>query len=191
MPVISNSRVKIFTDNQAAAKTIETGSMKPHLQDLAFNIFGFCLKNRVHLEVDWIPRSLNDQADFISKLVDIDDWGLSAVVFEHINTRWGPLMVDCFATYYTSTLPRFFSRFWNPGALAVDAFAQDWSKENAWLVPPVTLIPSVLYHLKSCCGTGVLVFPWWPSSPFWPLLWSSYRPFIRDLFTMPGRTALV
>ena len=88
-------------------------------------------------------------------------------------------------------LTNFFSRFWNPGAEALDAFPQDWSAENSFLVPPVALIPSVLYHLQSCSGIGVLVFPWWPSSPFWPLLWVNFRPFIQGILTMPGNLALV
>ena len=191
LPFISNSRAKLFTDNQAAAKIIETGSMKCHLHELAFEIFDFCLKNLIRLEVDWIPHSLNDQADYISKLIVVDDWCLSEVFFETINTEWGPFTIDCFATYYNTKLPCFFSRFWNPGALAVDAFAQDWSAENALLVPLLTLIPSVLSSLQSCHGTGVLVFPWWPSSPFWPLLWTIYKPFIHGVVTMPRKFALV
>lgn len=46
VPFLFNSRTKLFTDNQAAAKIIETGSMKCHLQGLAYNIFEFCLKKK-------------------------------------------------------------------------------------------------------------------------------------------------
>ena len=49
LPFISNPRAELFTDNQAAAKIIETGSMKCHLHELAFEIFDFCLKNRIRL----------------------------------------------------------------------------------------------------------------------------------------------
>ena len=99
-------------------------------------------------------------------------------------------MIDCFACFYNAKLPRFFSRFWNPGAEAIDAFAQDWSGENVLLVPPVTLIQAALNHLYLCQGRGVLVFPWWPSSPFWPLLWTRFRAYIKRMVTMPGNIAL-
>ena len=112
-------------------------------------------------------------------------------IFNAINHAWGPLTLDCFASFYNAQLPHFFSRFWNPGAQAIDAFAQDWTGENVLLVPPAVLIPQVLNHFCSCQGRQVLVFPWWPASPFWPLLWTTYRPYIRDLITKPGNTALV
>ena len=99
-------------------------------------------------------------------------------------------MIDCFACFYNAKLPRFFSRFWNPGAEAIDAFAQDWSGENVLLVPPVTLIQAALNHLYLCQGRGVLVFPWWPSSPFWPLLWTRFRAYIKRIVTIPGNIAL-
>ena len=107
-----------------------------------------------------------------------------------MNELWGPLNVDCFASYYNAKLPRFFSRFWNPGTAGVDAFAQNWSNENCLLVPPVVLIPSVLRHLYSCKGKGALVCPWWSSFPFWPLLWSCYRVWIKGGFTVHGSQVL-
>ena len=123
--------------------------------------------------------------------MDVDDWVISDSFFKSIIDRWGPLAIDCFASYYNAKLPRFSSRFWNPGAEAIDAFAQDWSANNISLVPPVSLIPQALSHLRICTGNGVLVFPWWPSSPFWPLLWTTFKPFIVDMITAPGSLALI
>ena len=190
IPLLQNSRVKLFTDSQSAAHIIEVGSMKHELHSIAIKIFHLCLTHRISLEVQWIPRSLNDQADYISKWVDTEDWSITDTFFNAINDITDPLTVDCFACYYNTKLPRFFSRYWNPGAEAIDAFAQDWSGENALLVPPVTLIQAALNHLYFCHGRGVLVFPWWPSSSFWPVLWSKYRPYIKQLFTMSGNMAL-
>ncbi len=84
LPFISNSHVKLFTDSQAAA--FHVGSMKSNLQFLAFDIFQFCLSNRIRLSVDWIPCSQNEQADFISKFIDVDDWSLSEEFFTSIKT---------------------------------------------------------------------------------------------------------
>ncbi|XP_033640406.1 uncharacterized protein LOC117300733 [Asterias rubens] len=57
----------------------------------------------------------NEQADFVSRLIDLDDWEIKPSIFQTINDAWGPFTVDCFACFYNSKLPRFFSRFWNPG----------------------------------------------------------------------------
>ena len=78
--------------------------------------------------------------------------------------------MDRFSADYNKQLPRFNSRFWNPGTEAIDAFTQDWSSENNWLCPPVCLIARALHKLRECKACGTLIAPEWPSSHFWPLL---------------------
>ena len=62
---------------------------------------------------------------------------------------------------YNAKLPRFNSRFYQPGAEAVDAFMQTWDFENNWLVPPVSQIAKVITHLRLCKAEGTLVIPMW------------------------------
>ena len=186
IPIIAGSQLKIFTDSQAAARVVEVGSMKIELQKMALDIFTTCTRNNIKLEVQWIPRNENEQADFISRLIDTDDWIISEELFHTLNDLWGPYSIDCFACYYNTKLPRFFSRFWNPDTSGVDAFSQNWSRENCLLVPPVTLIPSVLKHIYWCKGKGTLIFPWWPSSVFWPLL----LPWVAGCVSFEGLSTL-
>ena len=129
--------------------------MNLELQQLAQDIFRTCLNNHVLLEVDWILRTCNEQADFVSRLIDLDDWEIKPSIFQTINDAWGPFYSRFFACFYNSKLSRFFPRFWNPGSSAVDAFAQNWANESCLLVPPVVLIPAVLKHLYLCNGKGV------------------------------------
>ena len=115
-----------------------------------------------------------------------------------IDKAWGPHTVDHFASYYNTKLPRFNSRFWNPGAEGVDSFTINWHGENNWLCPPIYLIPHVIHHAQKCAASGTLVVPEWPSAPFWPKLFPEVgRPakFFKDVqvltpveFTIfPGR----
>jgi hypothetical protein len=55
--------------------------MKNSLQNIAFSIFELCLQRKISLDIVWIPRSMNEKADFVSKLVDYDDWSLSQEFF--------------------------------------------------------------------------------------------------------------
>ena len=55
---LKHKRVKIFADNQGAAKIVAIGSSKINLQALAMDIFNLCLVNSIILEAQWIPRSL-------------------------------------------------------------------------------------------------------------------------------------
>ena len=111
--------------------------MVKELQDIALSVFLFTSQRQIHLNVSWLPRDQNSQADFLSKIVDFDDYSLHDEVFFHLENLWGPHSVDRFACCYNAKLPRFNSRFVQPGAEAVDAFTQDWSPENNWLVPPI------------------------------------------------------
>ena len=113
-PLLEGSLVKWFTDNQAAAKIVEVGSMKLDLHRLAIKIFQSCAKHQIQLDVQWIPRTDNEKADYISRLIDIDDWQITQEFFQLIDNQWGPHTVDCFANFYNAKLDRFFSRFWNP-----------------------------------------------------------------------------
>ncbi len=44
------------------------------------------------------------------------------------------------------------------------------------MVPPLMHIPKVIWHLKNCRAKGIMVFPRWPSSRFWPFLYTPNGP---------------
>ena len=100
--------------------------------------------------------------------------------FRLLDNRWGPHIVDCFATFYNYKVPRFFSRFWNPGSSGVDAFFQTWQGENCWVVPPVVLLSKLLKFMSHSRAQGTLVLPYWPSAPFWTLLVRNFWEFVID-----------
>ncbi|VDI69108.1 Hypothetical predicted protein [Mytilus galloprovincialis] len=168
--VLKNSTVKWHTDNQNCVKIINRGSTKMHLQCFAYDIFKFCSKERVIVQPIWVPRSENCRADFLSKMIDIDDWQTSPEFFEFMDNLWGPYTVDRFANFANSKLKRFNSKFWNPGSEAIDAFTQNWKNENNWIVPPIDLVSKSINHLVLCKAEGTLIVPKWPSSSFWTLL---------------------
>ena len=55
--------------------------MKEHLHQLAVDIFHTAKENNIEVEVEWIPRSLNKKADYLSKIVDFDDWTVKVAIF--------------------------------------------------------------------------------------------------------------
>lgn len=92
--VLRNENVKWFTDSQNTARIISCGSRKEPLQQIELSIFATCLNSGICLEVDWIPRARNEKADFISKIVDYDDWAINPTIFRQIDALWGPHTVD-------------------------------------------------------------------------------------------------
>ena len=112
--------------------------------------------------MQWIPRTSNQQAHYISRLIDTDDWQITEEFFLFLDGRWGPHSVDCFANYYNHKLPKYFSRFYNPNTSGVDFFFQSLRGENCLVVPSVGIVPRVLHYLKSQRAVGTLVVPLWP-----------------------------
>ena len=145
----------------------------------------------IRLEVQCIPRTENEKANYISRLVDFDDWQITHDLFLSLEELWGPHTVDSFANYYTGKLTRLFSRFWNLSTSGIDFFAQEISSANCLVVPPVALVARVIHvYLRLQKATDTLLVPFWPSSSLWPLLTSKYRSFIRECFTLNPSQAL-
>ena len=185
---LNNSRIRWFTDNQNVARILMVGSGKGQLQAEALKIFALSMSRAIHIEPEWIPREQNEIADYISRIVDYDDWFINPAVFAWVNEFWGPHTVDRFANNYNTQLPRFNSRFLCPRGEAVDAFTVDWSGENNWWCPPPVLIPRVVRHAELCKASGTLVVPCWESAPYWPLLCPSgegFASFVVDYLPLP------
>jgi hypothetical protein len=51
--------------------------MKLELQKLARSIYSTCVTNSISIDIQWIPRSENEKADYISRLIDHQDWEVS------------------------------------------------------------------------------------------------------------------
>jgi len=70
------SHVKWYTDNKGVASIVKSGSSKAHLHKLAMKIFSLSKEHNVIIDIEWIPRSENEVADYLSKIVDFDDWSV-------------------------------------------------------------------------------------------------------------------
>ena len=84
-PAVERAReaLKEGEDLIGVVHIVSCWSKKPHLQDDAMAIFELCFQHSMKLEMDWIPRGLNTRADFLSRIVDYDDWGVDPCIFIH------------------------------------------------------------------------------------------------------------
>ena len=134
--ILKGNTVKHRTDNQNVVRALSTGSKTDNVHAIVINIFKLCIENNIQLFPEWIPRSLNQLANWISKDIDQDDYKLHPDLFATLDILWGPHTIDRFSSYRTRQVPRFCSRFPNPDTEAIDAFSVVWSGENNWLFPP-------------------------------------------------------
>ena len=70
---LCDQRIHWLTDNQNVVRILLVGSKKTLLQQEAIAIFNNSIRNQVRIEPESIPREANQQADFISRIVDSDD----------------------------------------------------------------------------------------------------------------------
>ena len=79
--LLSGCDVRWFTDNQAVPSIVHSGSMKEHLHILALDIFQTAKDNNIDSDVEWISRTQNERAVYLSKIVDYDDWIVKIAIF--------------------------------------------------------------------------------------------------------------
>ncbi|CAC5357350.1 unnamed protein product [Mytilus coruscus] len=101
-------------------RIVQAGSVKEKLQNIAISIFSICSQKGILINIQWIPRGENLKADYISKTIDYEDWGVSEFFYTFINDLWGPYTMDCFASSRDAKLEGFNSLSWNVNTEAVD-----------------------------------------------------------------------
>ena len=103
--------IKWFTYNLNCVKIVKSGSMKLELQKLARSIYSTCVTNSISIDIQRIPRSANEKADYISRLIDHQDWEVSRQYFDLMNGLWGPFTIDRFANFNNKKLNRYTSLY--------------------------------------------------------------------------------
>ena len=187
---LSNSIVKVVSDNKNVSHILQVGSKKPDLQDIAVNIHEVCEQNRISIQPAWVPRHQNKVADSLSRVADKDDWGLNKEVFLILQKHFGTYDIDFFATHYNTKCRTFYSKFWCPGTSGVDALSFSWSHENNWLVPPPKLAARAFHKCVYDRASATIVIPEWKSAPFWPLV-TLYNKHIRDIQKLPKANLVI
>ena len=81
---LRNERVCWFTDNQNVVRIITTGSKKSNQQAEALAIFSTSVVNNIS---EWIPREENELVDYLSCIIDYDDWSLDCAIFNQLDRR--------------------------------------------------------------------------------------------------------
>jgi len=70
---LKNQRIWWVSDNQKVERILEVGSKKPTLQKEALAVFSLATRNLIYIEPEWVPRTENQQADYLSHIQDRDD----------------------------------------------------------------------------------------------------------------------
>ena len=127
------------------------GTRSPALTAQALELWAVALTAEVSLTAQHIPGIQNVVPDTVSRQIKTRTaWTLHRKIFQFICQRFYMYTpeVDLFASRLNHQVPKYVSRYPDPGALAVDAFLLDWSKWTYLIHPPVVLLPWVLRKIK-------------------------------------------
>lgn len=92
--LLQGTKVKWFSDITNVIHIVQKGSMKSNLQDVTLNICELIIKKCISLGIGWIPRDRNEFEDYLSKIIDVDDWDVSKQLFTGLNSKWSSHDVD-------------------------------------------------------------------------------------------------
>jgi hypothetical protein len=155
-----------------AAIILNQGSNKPRLQYYAKLISDYCIANDITINVDWIPRDLNQLADSYTRIYDQHSYSVSKNFYSLVvNDFLVTPNLDLFANELNAKCDRFFSVTSCPHTLGVDAFKYYWGPPNiCWLFPPPKLVLEAVLKLQADKGEGLLLIPQWKNANFYPHL---------------------
>ena len=131
-----------------------------------YQICGVCMAKGITVRGEHTPGVENVRTDRIPAT-----GGWIPIVFLQIFNRWGPLQVDLSAARHNAQLLQYFTFKTDPGAVAVDAFAQDWSNLTPYAFPPFLMVGRCLQKIREeKVEKAVIVTPLWRSQAWYPLL---------------------
>ena len=122
-------RVKIFSDNQSAARVLSFDVFKVYTVG-GSKRFSCLFSHGIALEAQWIPRSLTRKADLLRRFIDENDSPVNPYVFRVVEAKWGPRTN---LNRFTSCYRALSLRVLTPSLLLLvvgvsDAFIRDCSK---------------------------------------------------------------
>lgn len=161
-PCIRGKTVQILSDNIACVANINNlGGPSGELSKLAQSLWALTYELNIKLTAKHLAGYLNVTADRLSRDMTSLEWKLHPKLFRYIDGLFGPHTIDRFASYRTTQLKRYNSRWWDPESEAVDAMAQNWRGENNFINAPFKLLPQILDKIETEKATATIIAPAW------------------------------
>ena len=171
---ISGKHVKLMVDNTTAVTTInQMGTCHSWLNNqLAHQIWMWCIDHRIWLTVTHIPGKQNTEADRESRISRREtEWTLQKPLFDAAIKKLGVTPdVDLFASRLNFQLKPYIAYKPDPEAHAINAFHVSWKGYAFYAFPPFSVLQRVLQKISEEEATGLLVVPNWPTQTWWPYL---------------------
>lgn len=169
---VRGEHIHLYLDNTTAIKYLsKMGGRKALLNDLARDIWFWCMERDIWLSCFHLPGKLNTTADKLSrKLSDDMEWSLSPEIFSLIEKQYGSFDIDLFASNKNYKLSKYASYVPDKQAFAIDAFSLNWRNFYSYIFCPFSMMGPVLQKLSQSNAEAVIVAPFFATQPWFPLL---------------------
>lgn len=164
--------LKLFMDNTTSCAYLANyGGKKRALNNLATDIWSWCINRNIHLSIGFVSGVLNSEADKLSRKINDDlEWTLDNNIFQSIVDRFGQPDIDLFASRLNHKLDKYVSYTPDPHAFAVDAFSISWSDFYGYIFAPFSTLNMVLRKIVEDKTEALVVAPLWNTQSWWPQL---------------------
>jgi hypothetical protein len=165
--------VLVMTDNTSVRQYLnKQGGTKSHtLCALTIKLFNWCLSREIQIVAQHVPGIDNVLADRLSRsFKSSTEWRLHQSVVHCLFAKWDSPNIDLFASGENAHCQTYVSWKPDPKAYHVDALSLDWSGLFAYVFPPIPLIPRVIQKFLQEKPELILIAPFWPRRPWFPIL---------------------
>ena len=168
---LKNQTIIWLTDSTNLVSFLTKGTIKMKIQEHVMEVFRLLASFQIRLVPVHLKRSdfRIQWADEGSRSFDPDDWGIDTQSYRDLTRVWQPTL-DAFAHTSNAKCSKFYSYGAAPRSAGVDAFAQNWTDELAFVCPPVHLITDALKKIESTEMMAILVVPAWRTATFWSII---------------------
>merc|ERR1711888_290582 len=119
----------------------------------------------------YIRSAQHLHADFVSRDRVLPDWHLSEKVTKKLFQKMGLPQVDLMATSKSNQVPFYYAALADQGALAIDAFTENWDRfKLSYIFPPPPIVELILNRIYQCNKdfSFILITPWRISAVWFP-----------------------
>lgn len=169
---LHNCQILLRIDNTTAISYVNRmgGVQFPHLTQITRDLWQWCEKKHIIVFASYIRSAENVIADAESRRHHPDvEWELADYAFKKIVEQFGRPEIDLFASRVNKKCDKYVSWNRDPDAFAINAFTIQWSNYYFYAFPPFTMILKSLRKIVKEKAVGIVVVPWWPTQPWFPL----------------------
>ena len=168
----SNIHIKLYCDNTTSCAYLQNfGGKKRELNDLAMDIWNWCIVRSIHLSVSFVAGISNSEADRLSRKINDDlEWALDDNIFKEIVKKYGKPDIDLFASRLNHKLDKYVSYRPDPSACAVDAFSIPWNNYYVYIFAPFSTLNMVFRKIAEDETEALVIAPLWNTQSWWPQL---------------------